>query len=382
MTTARDVSVIGVGMTRFGKFNDDNPTSMGAEAVTEAIADSGIAYEDVDAMFCGNVYGGMLLGQRIARDTGLAGVPVQNVENACSSSSTALHEAWVAIRAGVYDVVVVVGTEQLSILEGGTLPLVDEDHEIQMGMTMPALYAMRARRYMHDYGVSIEDLARVVVKNRANGSLNDKAYLRKPCSVEDVLASRPVADPFTLYHCCASDDGAAAVVVCAEDRSRSYTSTPIRILASTLTSGKYMSGFRDMTTPEITVRCAAKAYEVAGVEPSDIDVVEVHDAFSIAEILYYEALGLCEPGDGISLLIDGRTEITGSIPVNPSGGLLARGHPIGATGAAQVVELVWQLRGDAGERQTADPRMALAHCTGGGISGYDHGACTIHILAK
>jgi benzoylsuccinyl-CoA thiolase BbsB subunit len=197
-----------------------------------------------------------------------------------------------------------------------------------------------------------------------------------------VLASRPIADPFTLLQCCPTGDGAAAIVLCADTVAAQYRGDAVQVLASDLTSGRYTPGFRDMTIPEITVRGAKEAYEEAGLGPEDVDVAEVHDAFTIAELLYYEAFGFCPRGEAASLLESGATALGGRKVVNPSGGLLAKGHPVGATGAAQVVEIVRQLRGECGARQVDGAKVGLTHATGGGISGFDHGACSIHIFAR
>ena len=323
-----------------------------------------------------------MAGQRVLGRIGLTGLPISNIENACSSSSSALRHGVMAVRSGEYDVVLVIGVEKLTKFGGGTLPLEEEDWEVSQGLVMPALYAMRAQRYMHDFGLTKQQLAGIAVKNRANGALNADAQMRKPVTLDEVLSSRPVADPFTLLQCCPTGDGAAAIVLCADSVAREYRSDPIRVLASDLTSGKFTSGYRDMTIPEITVRGAKEAYEEAGVGPEDIDVAEVHDAFTIAELIYYEAFGFCPRGEAGAFLDSGATAIGGRIAVNPSGGLLAKGHPIGATGAAQVVEVIRQLRGEAGARQVPGAKVGLAHATGGGISGFDHGACSIHIFAR
>jgi benzoylsuccinyl-CoA thiolase BbsB subunit len=312
----------------------------------------------------------------------MTGMPILNFENACSSGSTALREGWLGIASGLYDRVIAVGSEKLTALGGGTLPLAKEDLEVSGGMVMPALYAMRARRYMADFGASKEDLAKVVVKSRENASLNPYAQFTQPTTVEEVLNSRMIADPITLFQCCPTGDGAGAAVLCSMDQARKYTNHPIRIKASVLVSGKYEPGFRDMTIPEITVRASKMAYEMAAIGPEDIDVAEVHDAFSIAELLYYEALGFCGRGEAKKLINEGTTQIGGRIPVNPSGGLISKGHPVGATGLAQVAEIVWQLRGQAGGRQVKDAKVGITHCTGGGIFGLDHGACSIHILTR
>ena len=312
----------------------------------------------------------------------MTGKPIINVENACSSSSSAFHQAHMAVASGAYDVALVFGVDKLSQFGGGTIPLVDEDWEISQGMLMPALYAMRACRYMHETGLTTEQLAGVSVKARAMGAHNPDAQFQKEISLEEVMNARPIADPFTLLHCCPTGDGAAAAVICAGDVAHKFEAAPIKILASDLCTGTYLTGYRDMTVPEITVRGASEAYEEAGVGPEDIDVAEIHDAFTIAELLYYEAFGFCGRGEAIRLLEDGVTSIGGAKPVNPSGGLLSKGHPVGATGIAQITEITRQLRGSCGARQVEGARTGLAHATGGGAMGMDHGACSIHILQR
>jgi acetyl-CoA acetyltransferase len=380
--TTRGVSVIGVGMIPFGKYPDRKLSDLGWPAVKAAVADANVDPRKIEAVYCGTALGGMMSGQRIMGRLGLTGIPIANIENACSSSSTAFRQGIMAIQTGQFDMVLVIGVEKLTKFGGGTLPLEEEDWEVSQGLSMPALYAMRAKRYMHDFGLTPEQLALVSVKNRRHGALNSDAQMRKEVTIEEVLASRPIADPFTLLQCCPTGDGAAAVVLCAASVARQFRSDPVQVIASDVTSGKYLTGFRDMTIPEITVRGAHEAYLDAGVGPQDIDVAEVHDAFSIAELLYYEAFGFCERGEAGAFIESGATTFGGTVVVNPSGGLLAKGHPIGATGAAQVVEIVRQLRGQAGARQVEGAKIGLTHATGGGISGFDHGACSIHIFAS
>jgi benzoylsuccinyl-CoA thiolase BbsB subunit len=378
----RGVSVVGVGMIPFGKYPERKLADLGWPAVKAAIRDAGIEPRQIQAAYSGTALGGMMSGQRVLGRLGMTAIPIANVENACSSSSTAFRQGVMAIRSGQYDVVLVIGVEKLSKFGGGTLPLEEEDWEVSQGLSMPALYAMRAQRYMHDFGLTREQLALVSVKNRRHGSLNPDAQMRKPVTLDEVLSSRPIADPFTLLQCCPTGDGAAAAVLCATSVAHQFRPDPVQVIASDVTSGKYMTGFRDMTIPEITVRGAKEAYEEAGVGPRDIDVAEVHDAFSIAELLYYEAFGFCAHGDAGRFIESGATTFGGQVVVNPSGGLLAKGHPVGATGAAQVVEIVRQLRGEAGERQVEGAKIGLTHATGGGISGFDHGACSIHIFSR
>ena len=377
----REVSVIGVGMVPFAKYREKTLAEIGWPAVKAAIEDAGVEKRDIEAAYCGSALGGMMSGQRVLKQLGITGLPITNVENACSSSSSAFRQAYIAVAAGVYDMVLVLGVEKLTKFGGGTLPLEKEDFEVTHGLVMPALYGMRARRYMHDYGLTKEQLAQVAVKAHKHGAKNEDAQYRNEVTVEEVMEAREIAEPFTLLHCCPSGDGAAAVVIASAEKARQYTTKPVRVACSEVNSGKYVTGFRDMTTPEITVRGAKQAYEEAHIGPEDVDVAEVHDAFTIAELLYYEALGFCDKGDAAKLLEDGETSIGGRIPVNPSGGLLSKGHPIGATGAAQIVEVVRQLRGQAGDRQVDDAKVALTHCTGGGISGFDHGACSIHMFS-
>jgi acetyl-CoA acetyltransferase len=374
------VAVVGVSMSRFAKCPEVSVQDLGWPVVLEALRDAGIERGEVNAVYTGSAFSGRLVGQRILRPIGMTGIPVINCENACSSGATAFREACTAIRHGEIDVAVVIGIDKLTSLGGGVLPGQSEDWEVAVGLSMPALYAMRAKRYMHEHGASCEQLAMVAVKAHRHGALNPYAQFNNLVSVEQVMNARPVAEPFTLLQCCPTGDGAAAVVLCSKSYARKVTRKPVWVAVSELTSGKYMPGFRDMTHPEITIRGAQEAYEEAGIGPRDIHLAEVHDAFTIAELLYYEAFGFCAPGEAVDLLTKGETSLGGRIPVNPSGGLLCKGHPVGATGIAQITEVTWQLRGEAGARQVADAKTALTHCTGGGIAGLDHGACSINIF--
>ncbi|MEK9723461.1 MAG: thiolase family protein [Rhodospirillaceae bacterium] len=378
----REVSVIGAGMVPYGKYPEKTLADIAWPAVKQAIGDSGLEKKDIEAAYCGTALGGMMAGQRILKKLGITGLPIVNIENACSSSSTAFREAYIAVGAGVYDAVLVIGVEKLTTFGGGTLPLEKEDWEVSHGLVMPALYAMRAKRYMHEYGLTEDQLAMVSVKARRHGTLNPDAQFRKETTVEEVRNSRPVADPLHLFHCCPSGDGAAAVVICSAEKARQAGADAIRVAGSEINSGKYMTGYRDMTTPEITLRGAKQLYEESGIGPEDVDLAEVHDAFAIAELLYYEALGFCARGEAAKLLEEGETSIGGRIPVNPSGGLLSKGHPIGSTGVGQIVEVVRQLRGQCGARQVEGAKVGLTHCTGGGVSGFDHGVCSIHLFAR
>jgi acetyl-CoA acetyltransferase len=372
--------VVGVGMSPFRKQPQRSIEDIGREAVSKAIRDSGISRHEIDEAFCGSSYGGPMIGQRVLRDLGLTGFPITNIENACSSGAAGLREACAAIDQGRAETILVVGVDKLTRFGGGTLPLEMTDLDVQTGMVMPALYAMRARRYMYETGAGPEHLALVSVKAHAAGALNPHAQYRNLITSDEVLASRKVCDPLTLYMCCPTGDGAAAVIVTTEKRASRLANKPVRVAASVLQSGKYKTGFRDMTVSELTERTSRLAYEAAGIGPEDVDLAEVHDAFAIAELMYYEALGFCGRGEGKDFVARGDSSLGGAKPVNPSGGLLCKGHPVGATGIAQVCEAVWQLRGHAEQRQVEHARVALTHCTGGGISGFDHGACAVHVL--
>jgi benzoylsuccinyl-CoA thiolase BbsB subunit len=380
MTNLIDAHIVGVGMTPFGKHFDRTAEDLGREAVLAALNDAGIPTQAVKEAFCGSTYGGSLVGQRVLRDLGMTGMPITNIENACSSSAAALREASTAVSLGRADVVLVLGVDKLTALGSGPLPLGKTDLEAGQGMTMPALYAMRAQRYLHETGATVEHLAQVAVKARRHAAFNPYAQFRTSTTVADVLSSRMVADPLTLFMCCPTGDGASAAIVTSRAKSSTGTQRPVKIAASVLQSGLFKTGLRDMARSELTARTSRLAYDQAGLGPLDLDVIELHDAFASAEMMYYEALGLCPDGGAKDMVDAGETSIGGRIPVNTGGGLLCRGHPVGATGTAQICEAVWQLRGQAGQRQVEGARVALTHCTGGGVSGLDHGACAIHIL--
>jgi benzoylsuccinyl-CoA thiolase BbsB subunit len=378
----RSVYAIGTGIIPFGKYPDKSLADIVWPTVKEAIIEANIGREAIDAVFFGTAFGGLLAGQRSLRMLGISGLPIINVENACSSGSSALRLGWMSVACGCHDVVLVVGADKLTKLGGGPLPLERDDCEVTQGLVMPAVYAMRARRYMHDYGLTREQLAEVSVKARKHGALNANAQIRTPVTIEEVMASRLIADPFTLLHCCPTGDGAATVILASEEVARRHSATLVRVAGSEVTSGVYTNGYRDMTWAELTARGAKHVYEMAGIGSGDIDVAEIHDAFTIAELMYYEAFGFCERGQGYELLHSGETSLGGKIVVNPSGGLLSRGHPVGATGVAQAVEIVRQLSGRSGRHQVEDAKVGLTHATGGGIAGFDHGACSVHIFSR
>lgn len=405
--------VAGVGMTRFGKHMEVGLKALGAEAVRGALADAGVEFEDLDAAYVGNAAAGLVTGQEsirgqvILRSIGLGRLPVVNVENACASGSTALYQAAAMVTSGAYECVLVLGVEKLyhadkqksfaaftgavdvealaeimarlraatAAAGGDEKPQGSGAAGAKRSMFMD-IYAAAARMHMQRYGTTVEQFAAVSAKNSLHGSLNSRAQFREALTVAEVLAAPTIASPLTRPMCSPIGDGAAAVVLMSERRARKRgVAKPVRVLASVLRSG-WDHGPDEPGTVEI---CAQAAYEAAGVGATDLDVVECHDASAPAEIMAYESLGLCPRGEGGKLVESGATRIGGRIPVNTSGGLLRKGHPVGATGVAQIVELTEQLQGRADARQVANARIGLAH-NGGGNIGSDAAAMCVTIL--
>lgn len=369
------VQVYGVGTTFFGKQPDRGPGELAWEAVLEAFGDAGV--DGVDAVYVGTVFGEPGVAQRALHGLGVVGIPIVTVENACASGTTAFHEARAAILAGRYERVLALGIERMTARFDGAIHPEATDSEGRSGMALPSLYAMAASRYVDKFGVKPEQLAKVSVKNHDHGSSNLRAQYRDRVTLQQVLDSRMVADPLTLLQCCPVADGAAAAVL-GPDRG-DPNDVPIR--GSALGSG----GLWDYRTDhvwsyEVVRDTAAMAYEEAGIGPTDADFFEVHDAFTIGEIVSTEALGLAEEGRGVELVDSGHTSLGGRQPVNPSGGLLSRGHPLGCTGLAQIAEGVWQLRGKAGDRQVDGARVGVIETMGGGVSGIDGNGCVVAVL--
>lgn len=378
----RQVFVLGVGMCAFGKRADRWVEELGAEAAEAAVADGGLDRRSIQAAFCGHAFAGRVAGQRVLAQIGISGIPTINVENACTSGATALHLAWKAVASEECEIALAVGMDQMT---SGLVEATPSDYEGALGRTLPGKYALRARRYMSAYDLTVEDLADITVKNRQLGALNRAAHFQQAVTREEVLASRMIAEPLTLFQCCPPSDGAAAVLVGSREAAMAAGLLPVHIRASVLCSGRYCSpreGAAPSSDDELTIRAGRLAYEQAGCSPEDIQIAEVHDAFSIGEALAADNLGFCPPGGAGRLVRDRVTWPTGRLPINTSGGLLSRGHPLGATGVAQVVEVVQQLRGKAGPRQLArPPKLGLTHCTGGALPVVGTGSCCVHVLA-
>lgn len=375
-----DVYVIGAAMTDFGPQPDIGVHDLAFDAAWAAIADSGVPLDKIDIAFAGHAYQGPCFGQKTLMRMGLTGMPILNVENACASGASAVLGVVQAIRSGAAEIGIAIGAEKLSSPGGGFLPLVSDDLDSSMGRVMPAAFAMQARLHMERYGTTREQMAKVAVKNRQNAMRNPRCHMRKEVTVEEVLAAPLIADPLTRLSCCPNSDGAAAVVIASEGAARRYNARPVRIAASVLVSGlRTPYGIVDDKS-EMSIRASRRAYEMAGLGPRDVDVCELHDPFTIAELIHYEDLGFCGPGESGRYIDEGRSAIGGDVAVSPSGGLLAKGHPLGATGVAQIAELYWQLRGEAGGYQVEGARVGLAHTVGGGVSKLESGACGVHIL--
>jgi acetyl-CoA acetyltransferase len=409
----RAVHVLGVGMTRFGRHVDRTMKSLAGEAVAGALEDAGVGRDVVQAAFVGNAVQGVISGQEcvrgqiVLRECGIGGIPMVNVENACASASTALHLAWQAVAGGFHDCVLALGMEKLyhpdktksfAALAGAVDVELLEQLKAALasmkGADKPSgngggekrslfmdVYAAAARQHMARYGTTVEQFAGVAAKNSLHGSLNPRAQYQEAHTVAEVLASPVISSPLTRLMCSPIGDGAAAALVVSEEmlarlRARGGTTpAPVRIAASVLGTGRD----RGTDDPDPVTEVARRAYEQAGLGPDDVGLAEVHDATAPAELMIYEELGFCPEGEGGRLVDAGVTKVGGRKPVNTSGGLIAKGHPVGATGLAQIVELVDQLRGRAGRRQVEGARVGLAENAGGAVRG-DPAAVAIHIL--
>jgi len=375
-----DVYILGADMIAFGRYPDRSYYQIGAEASLKALDDAGLSIRDIGAVYASSCFNAQsMLGQKVLKEIGQTGVPCVNVSNACASGATAVREAWVAIKAGIYDVVLAVGSEKNPRgMLGGAPPFGPPPEGLFGSDSMPAVFAEAGMVHAAQYGTTIEQFARVAVKNHHHATMNPMAAYRKETPLEEVLASEMIAWPLTKLMCSANVDGAAAVVLVSEKKAREMgLGRAVRVRASALTSDPYEPRNPVMFDCNSVTRLAARqAYEMAGLGPRDLDLVELHDCFATAELLHYENLGLCGEGEAGALIDSGATALGGRIPVNVSGGLLSKGHPIGATGVANLVEIVGHLRGEAGARQVEGARIGLAHVLGFGA------ATGVHILEK
>ncbi len=404
----REVAIAGAGMTRFAKYPDRGLKELSREAVTAALDAAGIDKRDLEVAIVGNAAAGLVTGQEciraqvVLREMGIDKIPMVNTENACASSSTAFQLAWLYVASGMYDVALALGVEKMYVQDKGRqlatfsagvdveqlkgiMEQLKPPSEQKAGAESGAgksrslfmdIYASGARNHMAKYGTTKEQFARIAVKNHNNGSLNPHAQYRERYTLEEILASPMISEPLTRLMCAPIGDGAAAAILVSDAKIRQYTSKPVWVRASALVSGS------DTRAEDggSTARAAQRAFEMAGMTARDVHVMEVHDASAPAELMLYEELGICGQGEGGRVIDEGITEMGGRLPVNTSGGLLAKGHPVGATGVAQIYEIWLQLRGEAGERQVAGARVGMTENGGGMVRG-EAAATTVHILA-
>ena len=376
----RDVAIIGAGMTRFGELWESSLREIFADAALDALTAAGV--DHLDSMYVGCMSSGRFvaqehLGPLLADQIGMAGIPAAHVESACASGGLALRQAFIDVASGMSDLVLASGVEKMTDATDVTDVLAtaaDQENEAYYGVTFPGLYAMIARAHMQRYGTTESDLAQVSVKNHRHGALNPKAQFGREVTEEQVLSSSMVAEPLRLLHCSPVSDGAAAVVLCPLDQAKKYTDRPVEILASGLaTSTIALASRKDLAWIDSVHASAERAYKMAGLGPGDVQLAEVHDCFAIAEICCIEALGFCEKGQGGGAARSGMTALGGKLPVNTSGGLKSKGHPVGATGIAQAIEIFEQLRGDGGPRQVEGAKLGLIQNMGGsGASSVTH----------
>jgi acetyl-CoA acetyltransferase len=377
-----DVYVVGTDMIKFGRFPDRSVPDLGAQAALMALDDAGLTIHDMQALYCGNLgEASAMVGQRVLREIGQTGIPVVNTANACATGATAFREGWMAIKAGVYDIVLAVGVEQMGKgLLGGAGGGSGISTEGLLGSgTMPATFAHVGMEHSRKYGTTFEQFAKVSVKNHHHSTLNPKAMYQIETPLQEVMGAEMISYPNTKLMCSVNVDGSAAAVLCSEKKAKELglMKRAVKVRGSALTSDPYSTRNLVMADFNGATRSAAKiAYEMAGVGPEDVDLVELHDCFATAEIVHYENLGLCADGEGGRMIDEGATALGGKIPVNVSGGLLSKGHPLGATGIANIYEITTHLRGEAGKRQVEGARIGLTHVVGMG------GACAIHVLEK
>ncbi|MEW6186087.1 MAG: thiolase family protein [Thermodesulfobacteriota bacterium] len=380
----REVVILGAGLHRYGIFPEKTIGDLGTEAVRKALRDGGMQWKDIEAAYCGTVQPGISTGHQICNQMGLTGLAITNVENASASGSSAFREAFLAVASGAHEVVLSLGVDKLNrvpeVKSEKPSPLAEDpginEEEIRNpSKRLPVMaFAALAQYYMKENGITRDQLAQVSVKSHYNASLNPYAHFQKAVTLEEVHTARMVAEPLTVLQCCPWDEGAAAVIVCTKKLARKFTdkvcpTIAASVLQSTPPDGDFLFN--------ITKRSAQAAYEKAGIGPEDLDLVEMHDAFTIEEIIYSEAIGLCPEGEGGLLIEEGTTALTGKHPINSSGGLISMGHPIGPTGVGQVAEILWQIRGECGRRQISKPvDWAMAHMVGAG------GVCVIHLLKR
>lgn len=377
-----DVYVVGTDMIKFGRFPDRSVEDLGAEAALLALKDAGLTIRDMQALFCGNLgQASAGVGQRILKQIGQTGIPVVNTANACATGATAFREGWTAIKAGLYDLVLCVGVEQMGkgLLgsAGGGDGISTEG--LLGSQTMPSLFANVGLEHARKYGTTFEQFAKVSVKNHHHSTFNPKAMYQVETPLEQVMGAEMISYPNTKLMCSVNVDGSAAAILCSEKKAKELglMSRAVRVRASAMASDPWSEhNLVSMDFNAVTRLAAKDAYAMAGLGPDEVNLIELHDCFATAEIVHYENLGLCGDGEAGRLIDSGETALGGRVPVNVSGGLLSKGHPLGATGIANIYEVTTHLRGEAGSRQVENARIGMTHVVGAGS------ACAIHILEK
>ena len=377
-----DVYILGTDMIKFGKLSDRTVPQLGAEAALLALDDAGLTIQDMEALYCGNLMqANAMVGQRVLQQIGQTGIPVVNCANACATGATAFREGWTAVKAGLYDLVLCVGVEQRAgagLLGGGGGGKGIPTEGLLGSGTMPAVFAEAGMEHSRKYGTTFEQFAKISVKNHWHSTMNPKARYQIETPLEEVMNAEMISYPNTKLMCSVNVDGSAAAVLASERKARELgMRRAVKVSASVLTSDRFTQ--RDLTMPDVntcTREAAKKAYEMAGVGPQDINLIELHDCFATAEILHYENLGICKDGEAGRMIDEKQTYLGGRIPVNVSGGLLSKGHPLGATGIANIYEVATHLRGEAGKRQVQNAKLGLTHVIGLGS------ACAVHVLEK
>ncbi len=384
----RDVAIVGVGLTKFGERYEVGLRGLMAEAGLAALQDAKISSKEIEAAYASIMASGRLTGQEhvaalLADQMGAKNIAATRIENACASGGSALMQGYLACASGMVDIVAVGGVEKMTDVTGSEATTAlggagDQEWELAQGITFPGLYALMARRHMHEYGTTEEQMASVAVKNHENGYKNKYAQFHKLVTVDEVMKSKMIADPLKVFDCSPISDGAAVVILAPLEKAKKYTDTPIKIVASAQASDTLGLSDRDSLTGIKAASIAAKnAFAQAKLEPKDIDIAEVHDCFTIAEVMAMEDLGFYKKGEAAKAIADGETRLNSKLSVNTSGGLKACGHPVGATGVKQAVEVTWQLRGEAGDRQVKDAEIGLTHNVGGSGA-----TAVVHIMRR
>lgn len=380
----RDVFVLGIGQTVFGKFPQMTPIQLGIQAAKAAIQDARIDTRKIEVAYGGRSYDDTQTAENILRYVGIAGIPMYNTENACTTGATVVNQLWKDIACGIHDIGIVVTCESMttSSKAGRLVGAAEGDLNGTLGLTMPGYFALIAYRLMEERGAKLEDLAYISIKNHRNACMNPYAMYRKELTFEEIMNAKMICDPLTSLLCCPVTDGAASIILCTGEIARRYTAKPVKLASSLVLSAPYEAWDYNLIDNPLVTELANRTYESAGVGPEDLDLIELHEAFAPEEITAVSCLGLCKTGEEVSYIRSGASEIGGKCPINPSGGLLSLGHPLGASGARVVCEVAQHLRGTAGYRQVKGAKVGMAEMIGGYLTGLGPSIAGINLLTK